>query len=242
MRKVIRSWFLLACLLPLAGMAAGAGEKLPRVLVLGDRVQRNVLMAAARDLEGKASIEFPAREANDTGTALARIDDLLGETAWDLIYFNFGLGDLFYRDPRTEEIRALGKNAGGVRVTSPDQYEKNLTALVKRLQENKAKLLWASTTPMVNVNAFPGYMGNLYDAHSELPYNEIAGEIMKDHDIPIIDMHAFIMSQFGPEEKHPGHHGYHKALSGRHRGRPVKGFDKQQMHEPVVEAILRQLD
>jgi hypothetical protein len=47
---------------------------------------------------------------------------------WDLIYFNFGLGDLFYKDPRTREIRIMSKNAGGIGVTLPKQYEENLEA------------------------------------------------------------------------------------------------------------------
>lgn len=239
MKTAISSFFLWGLLLSLA--VAAADKDLPRVLVLGDRIQSRVLAAAAKELKGKARLEFPKMEANDTGSALARIDDLLGDTKWDLIYFNYGLGDLFYKDPRTTEIRAMSKYAGGVRVTPPAAYRDNLEALVRRLRKTGAKFLWASTTPLVNVNAFPGYLGNLYEAHSELEYNDIAATIMKKNGIPIFDMHAFVMSQFGPDEKHPGHESYQKALSGRRRGKDLKDFEKQQMHEPVVKAILRQL-
>lgn len=232
------SFILIAIsLIPVVTIAA----ETPLVLVLGDPLQRNVLSAAAKDLKDKARIEFPSVEAYDTGTALAKIDELLGEKGWDLIYFNFGLGDLFYRDPASKEIRALGKKAGGVRVSSPDQYQKNLEALVGRLKSTGAKLLWASTTPMVNVNAFPAYRGNLYDARSEIEYNDIAEKVMKRNGIPINDMYAFIMAQFGPDEKHPGHDGYQRALSGSHRGKAIEGFAKPPMRQPVVEAILAQL-
>jgi hypothetical protein len=220
---------------------SAAGEETRRVLVLGDPLQHNLLNAAAKELGPEVRIEFPSIEAYDTGTALVKIDKLLGEPSWDLIYFNFGLGDLFYKDPRSREIRAMSKQAGGVRVSPPEQYRSNLETLVQRLKKTDAKLLWASTTPMVNVNAFPGYMGNVYDANSELPYNEIAKKIMTLHGVPILDLHAFVMAQFGPEEKHPGHDGYQKALSGRRRGKEVKGSDKPPMHQPVVEAIRQQL-
>lgn len=227
----------LQLLLLLATGFALAEEDRSRVLVLGDPVQRNLLNAAAKDLGPEVRVEFPSSEACDTGTALAEIDELLGEPSWDLIYFNFGLGDLFYKDPHSREIRAMSKQAGGVRVSSPEQYRSNLEVLVQRLKKTGAKLLWASTTPMVNVNSFPGYRGNLYDAHSEREYNEIANGIMTRHGIPILDLHAFVMSQFGPDEKHPGHNAYQKALSGSRRGKVIDGFQKPPLRQPVVEAI-----
>lgn len=230
---------LFAILVLVLGKSVGA--ELPRVLVLGDPIQRNLLSAASRDLKGKAEVVFPSGAAHDSGSALARIEELLGEEKWDLIYFNFGLGDLFYKDPRSKEIRAMSKNAGGVRVSSPEQYHSNLEALVVRLKKTGAQLLWAHTTPMVNVNSFPGYMGNVYEANSELAYNKIAKEIMNRHGIPINDMHAFVMAQFGPDDKHPGHNGYQRALSGKRRGKKIDGFEKPPMRQPVVEAILKHL-
>jgi hypothetical protein len=59
--------------------------------------------------------------ASDSGTALAQIDALIGKAQWDIIYFNFGIGDLFYKDPSTREIRIMSKHGGGVRVSTPAQ-------------------------------------------------------------------------------------------------------------------------
>lgn len=216
-------------------------QELPRVLVLGDSLQRGTFAEASRELKGKVEFKFPKLRVNNVSDALANFGQLIGETQWDLIYFNYGLGDLFYKDPTSKEIRAMGKDAGGVRVSTPVEYRKNLEALVKRLKATKTKLLWASTTPIVTVNAFPSYQGNLYDAHSEIEFNKIAASIMQSHSIPINDMHAFILSQFGPDEKHPGHNSYQKALSGTHRGKKKEGFQKSPMWKPVTAAILEQL-
>lgn len=199
--------------------SALAAEELPRVLFLGDPLHGRIYEGAARELKEEASLLKPPASrsldvaAYDSGSALARIDELLGEGGWDLIYFNFGLADLFYKDPSTKEIRAMSKNAGGVRVADAEQYRANLEAIVARLKESDAKLLWGTTTPMVKVNTFPSYRGNLYDADSELEYNRIAAEVMKRHNVPVVDLHAHIIGQFGPEEQHPGYEGYEKVLA-----------------------------
>ena len=198
----------------------------PRVLFLGDSVHQRMVDAAAKALTDALTIERPQRPAFDSGSALERIDELLGDGDWDLVYFNFGLGDLFYKDPRTREIRALSKDAGGVRVSAPEQYAHNLDRLVRRLQQTGAQLVWASTTPLVNVNAFPRFTHNLYDAGSEVEYNRLAAAVMQRHGVAIHDVHAHVLSQFEPDEKHPAFDQYDKALQ-----------KKSPLHEVVVRVL-----
>lgn len=229
MPGVARSLLSALLLLLLAGGAVA--KDLPRILFLGDHQHRRMVSAAAKELKGKVEIVFPVVQVNDTGVALEKIDELLGEGDWDLIYFNYGLGDLFYRDPKSREIRALSKFSGGVRVTSAEKYRKNLEALVLRLKTTGAPLVWATTTPMVNVNAFPEYQGNLYDAGSEIEYNKIAAKVMKRHGVSVNDVHSYVMAQYGADEKHPGHMGYDKALVRKNAP----------LHKPVIAAILNAL-
>lgn len=198
-----------------------AQEKVPQVLFLGDQVHGTIVQAAAKELGGKVRIHFPpVGSANDSSTALAKIDSLLGETKWDIIYFNFGIGDLFYKDPATREIRIMTKDAGGVRVSTPAQYEKNLELLVQKLKTTNAKLIWGSTTPMVKAN-------NLFDANSEIEYNTIAASVMAKHKVPVLDLHGHVMAQFKAEDKHPPYAQYAKELEKR--GHPL--------HAPVVRAL-----
>ncbi len=205
--------------------AVNAAESaLPRILFLGDGVQQKMMADAAKELKGRVQIEYPATPANDTGDALARIDELLGDGKWDLIYFNFGLGDLFYKDPRTKEIRTMSKLAGGVRVTSPEQYGKNLAALVSRLKSTRAKLIWASTTPIPDA----AKADTIYDAGSEVEYNQIAAQVMARHQVTVNDIHSQVLKSSSPDEKRPGNRDKN----------PQAGSPLQ---ESVVQAILGQL-
>jgi acyl-CoA thioesterase-1 len=205
----------------LTGAASAQEKKIPQVLFLGDPVQQAIVQAAAKELTGKANFHYPPPgSANDSGTALARIDDLLGDKPWDIIYFNFGIGDLFYKDPATKEIRIMNKDAGGVRVSTPAQYEKNLDAIVRHLTASKAKLIWGSTTPLNS--------GNLFDGDSEKEYNTIAARVMAKHKVPVVDLHGYVMAQFKPDEKHPSYTQYAKEMEKR--GHPL--------HAPLVRALV----
>ena len=214
---------LLLVLLPSA--ASAQGEK-PRVLFLGDSVHRQMISAAAKELNDSVRIEYPRGiSPSNSGEALEQIDELLGKGEWDLIYFNFGLGDLLDKDPRTKEIRAMSKAVGGVRVTSPEGYRKNLDAIVERLKQTDAMLVWAHTTPIVNAGST-----GLFEAGSAAEYNQVAEKVMARHDVPVNDMHAFVMAQFKEEEKHPAYAQYLKALQ-----------NKSPLHKPVVDFIRKPL-
>ena len=125
----------------------------------------------------------------------------------------------------------MSKYSGGVRVTPADEYGENLEKIVQQLKSKGYKLVWGTTTPMVVVHSFPSYRDNLYDANSELEYNEIAAKVMAKHGVPVIDVHAYIMAQYGPDEKHPGYEGYEKSLTQK----------KIPIHKPVVKGLLQAL-
>jgi len=225
MPHLLHKFLITLCLL---FSVVSAQEKVPQVLFLGDQVHGSIVQAAAKELGGKVRIQFPPEgSVNDSGNALKQIDSLLGETKWDIIYFNFGIGDLFYKDPSTSEIRIMAKDGGGVRVSTPEQYEKQLDALVQRLKKTNAKLIWGSTTPMANVHFFSSFQGNLFDANSEKEYNAIAARVMAKHKVPVLDLHGYVMAQFKPAEKHPPYTQYTKEMEKR--GHPL--------HAPLVRAL-----
>ncbi len=218
--------FTLCCLL--FPIATAQEKKIPQILYLGDSVHQSIVQAAAKELDKEVSIQYPKiGTTNDSGAALTNIDSILGTTAWDIIYFNFGIGDLFYKDPTTKEIRAMSKDAGGVHVSTPEQYEKNLNALVKRLKTTKAKLIWGNTTPMISLAAFQADHENLFDAHAEKDYNSIAARVMAKNKIPVLDLHRHVMAQFKPEDKHPHYAQYAGEMTKR--GQPL--------HSPLVKAL-----
>jgi hypothetical protein len=225
--RLLRQLLIPGCLL-LSPVASAQEKSPPQVLFLGDPVHGVIVQAAAKELGDQVRIHYPqGGGVNDSGTALAQIDQLLGDKSWDIIYFNFGIGDLFYKDPSTREIRIMCKHGGGVRVSTPEQYETQLDALVQRLKVTKATLIWGNTTPMVNVNFFPSYQGNLFDADAEQEYNTIAGRVMAKHKVPVLDLHGHVMARFKAEEAHPPYSQYAKELEKR--GHPL--------HAPLVQAL-----
>ncbi|MGI9241670.1 MAG: SGNH/GDSL hydrolase family protein [Verrucomicrobiales bacterium] len=204
-----------------------AQEKLPRVLIIGDSVYHQPAAETARALEGKVEIvlaRLGPGEVCNTGTALEKLDDWLAEGEWDLVHFNFGLGDLVYRAPSMRAFRVYPRHAGGERATSPEQYEKNLRNLVRRLKKDAAgaKLVWASTTPIRHSST------DVFALGSEIDYNAIAARVMAEHQVPTNDMYHYVRSLIDMGK--PASHGadpFH--------------FDKKPIHQPIVASICSRL-
>ena len=89
---------------------------------------------------------------------------------WDVIHFNSGIHDI--------------KRPGHKRVVTPEQYEKNLRIIVKRLKQTGASLIWCSTTQSPEAVC-------LAPAEDFVTYNAIAKKIMDENGIPINDLYAF---------------------------------------------------
>lgn len=167
--------------------------KLPNVLILGDSISIAYTLETRRLLKGKANVYRPMRKddkgpdnCGDTTMGLENLDKWLGDKKWDVIHFNWGLWDLCYRHP---ESKSQGKRdkVKGTLSTKPEQYEKNLETLVRRLKATGAKLIWANTTlvPEGEPGRFVG---------DDAKYNGIARRVMERHRIPINDLHATSVS------------------------------------------------
>lgn len=227
MRRLLQITLAVALVSVCFPVAAIAADSLPRVLILGDSIYTQPARQAASRLAGKAEVFSPGGPGTEavhvfnTTTALAHLDELVGDGRWDLIHFNYGLGDLVYRAPGMDSFRVMPKQAGGVRATSPEDYERNLTAIVTRLKATGARLVWASTTPVQSDNR------GLYDIGSELEYNAIAARIMAAKEgVSVSDMHTAVADLLeGSKQRHES----------------PTSFGKLSIHPPLVEAICREL-
>jgi hypothetical protein len=217
--------FFILLIAPMVSAVAFGEEALPRVIILGDSVYQQPTGEVAKMLQDKVVVVYARMlpgEVRNTNTALVNFDRLLGEGKWDLIHFNFGLGDLVYRAPGMKSFRVFPKGAGGVRATSQQQYEKNLRELVKRLKATGAKLVWASTTPIRHSSTDIFVMG------SENQYNAIAAKVMAQENVPINDMYTYVKNLI--DMNRPASHGADPFY-----------FDRKPLHPPIVQVILDEL-
>ena len=177
------------------GWAFQADPALPNVLILGDSISIGYTLPVREKLHGKANVFRPMRpdkqpdNCGDTPLGLAKLDQWLGDTRWDVIHFNWGLWDLCYRHPESKEQGNRDK-VNGKLSTPPEDYERNLEKLVAKLKTSGAKLVWANTTlvPDGEAGRFVG---------DDMKYNAIAARVMERHHIPINDLHA-VSKAFAP--------------------------------------------
>ncbi|NNC90783.1 MAG: SGNH/GDSL hydrolase family protein [Akkermansiaceae bacterium] len=157
---------------------------LPRVLLIGDSISIGYTVPTREALKGKANVHRPATNCGPTTTGLAQIDKWLGDGKWDVIHFNWGLHDLKYMGPNNENL-ADPKSPDSHQQVPPAEYEKNLRALVARLKETGAKLIWRNTTPVPE-----GAAGRVVGDSAK--YNDIAAKIMKENGIAIHDLYGYV--------------------------------------------------
>jgi acyl-CoA thioesterase-1 len=158
----------------------------PRVLIIGDSISIGYFKPLQKLLEGKAVVEHNAGNAAHTANGLAKLDEWLGDTRWDVIHFNHGLHDLKYVD---EQGRNTAVEKGKQQIPI-DQYEKNLDELVTRLRKTGAKLIFATTTPVPE--------GTGFRVKDDAPkYNVAARRVMKKHGVRINDLCSFALPRLG---------------------------------------------
>lgn len=156
----------------------------PRMLILGDEVSLSYLHNLRKEFAGKYLIHHPPENCRGT-TNWERLPMWLGPYRqagyeWDVIVFNFGLGDLN---------------------TESSAYRAALKSIVPQLRATKAKLIWLSTTPLPNGwEANPTSTGkkmSRIEAQAKIKeLNAIASEEVKTAgDVLAIDLSSAIESE-----------------------------------------------
>jgi lysophospholipase L1-like esterase len=166
---------------------------LPRVLLIGDSISMGYTLPVRKLLEGKANVHRIPTNGGPTKNGMAYLDKWLGKGKWDVIHFNWGIHDL--------KIMPDGK-----RQVEPEDYEKNLRALVAKMKATGAKLIWATTTPIPNGQLVPDRkFGQVKE------YNEIAAKVMKENDVAVDDLNTLITPEL---EKLQNPHDVHYKAEG----------------------------
>ncbi len=180
----------LSLCLPKLAMSQNA-EELPKVLLLGDSISMGYTPVVQDYLEDKAIVVRPTfedgRYENCEGTTkgIRKVPLWIGNIAWDVIHFNFGLHDIKHVDPTT------GKNSNNPldpQQAAPKFYRKNLKAIVKFLKGTEAQLIFATTTPYPTPVGGPLRLPGMPER-----YNAIATKIMRKHKIPVNDLYDYVL-------------------------------------------------
>ncbi len=185
--------WLAGVLLPMAARAefpqAEAGKS--RVLILGDSISIGYTPEVQALLKDEAFVARPmgknkrAENCAGTNNGIKHIDRWLkmDGSNWDVVHFNFGLHDLKHVDAKS------GQNSNDPQdpeQAPPAVYEKQLREIVKKLKATKAKLIFATTTPVPAGDLKP--YRNPADVEK---YNAIAKKIMEENGVAIDDLYAF---------------------------------------------------
>ncbi len=164
---------------------------LPNVLILGDSISIGYTLQVRELLKGKANVYRPTnpsgtRPENCSGSAkgVAKLNRWISDTDWSVIHFNWGLHDL-------KHVKEAGKHSKSNNPNSPtlatiEIYSQNLESIVDQLKATDARLVFATTTPVVE-----GTLNPLREADAPLRYNAAALEVMKANDIRVNDLYAF---------------------------------------------------
>lgn len=170
---------------PFDNPAEQAGK--PRVLLIGDSISIGYTVEVRQRLDGKALVFRPPVNCQHTGYGLANLEKWLGNGKWDVIHFNWGIWDTHLLDEKGGLVASAAESsAAGAKVRfTLEQYRENLEKLVAILERTGARLIWASTTPVLS------RVGDRLQAVPDR--NRIAAELMKKHGIAINDLHTAVL-------------------------------------------------
>ncbi len=164
---------------------------LPRVLLIGNSISIAYTLPVRALLADVANVHRIPANGGATTIGLRDLERWLGEGHWDVIHFNFGLGDLRHVFPGNKVQNEKGEyprpGEGAPRVPL-NAYENNLRTLINRLKATGAQVIFATTTPLKD--DFHGYF-----AGHELSYNDVARKIVEETGIRLNDLHSVVVAR-----------------------------------------------
>ncbi len=167
------------------------------VAIIGDSISYYYTPVVKELLAGK-DLVVERVGGGDSAALLTGLPEWLGSRSVDLVQFNCGLHDArFFRSAQAYQQPL-------------NSYHVLLRGVVKWLQANThAKLLWASTTPVLTERIKSEYVRFAEDI---VRYNTVAKTIMDEAGIPINDLHAAVLDDSA--EECLGEDGVHMAPRG----------------------------
>ncbi len=148
--------------------------KRPRVLLIGDSILNGYLKSTTAALDGKAYVDAWVNPYCQSEYFNKLLADVLDQGPYDVVHFNMGLH---------------GWQAGRIKEGTFKPLTKAFVEVI-RAKLPKAKIIWASSTP-VTVKGKPGELDPDINPVI-LEHNKMAAEVMKELDVPIDDFYLLL--------------------------------------------------
>lgn len=162
---------------------------IPQLFIIGDSISmqygpylkqallEKVDVLRKGDLPGEENLDANGRDSYEVVRYLETLIKRKFKT--DLLLLNCGLHDIKRLPPHsTYQVE-------------PDQYLKNLKHIVSLFSQVAPRMVWVTTTPVVDAihnSRNPDFQRYNADV---LRYNKIAAAVMTENDIPVIDLNRF---------------------------------------------------
>jgi len=157
-----------------------------RVLLIGDSIRLGYEPFVRGALAGTAHILAPVENCQHTVNHLMNFWQWVVPIQPDVVHFNAGLWD-------TRRV-TLGGSDNIIPVAG---YARNVRRLVELLREHtQARLIWATTTPVDQLTYDRGnFQRGTAGRHGPDidVYNAAALEIMRELEVPVNDLHSFVV-------------------------------------------------
>ena len=157
---------------------AAIQDKVKNVLIIGDSISIGYTPIVEKAMAPGVAIFHNPGNGGSTVRGLDSITTWTDKREWDVILFNFGLHDMVYKDKDNK----YDVEHGQVSVPLAD-YRKNLEAIVSKLRQTTATIIFVNTT-LVPENAAGRKVGD-----PEI-YNAVALEVMRQNGIEVVDLYA----------------------------------------------------
>jgi lysophospholipase L1-like esterase len=193
-----------------------------KVLLLGDSIRINYQDLVKEKLEGRAEVVSPESNCAFAKYTLCCLGGWLRELGTpDIVHWNNGYWDMNIEAPMETALYPV------------DEYSYLLRRIVREIRKNGAKVIFATTTPILDAgtaadNTGTGALSISYNDTWVREYNEAAKKVMAEENVPVNDLYALCK-----EDKN-----YYKCPDMLHL--TEEGY--RRCAEQAVEMILKELE
>ena len=168
------------------------------VILLGDSIRMAYQPLVTEQLQESHVVWGTEGNGGSSANLLAHLDAWALARKADIVHVNCGLHDLAMLQPNTHRVPLA-------------DYEKNVRNILRQLRATGARIIWATTTPVIECRHNTRKPFARYQRDVET-WNHTARRVAEDAGIEVHDLHAVVQSAgldhcLGPDGVHMSRHG-----------------------------------